>query len=166
MSSFLSLVVQAAAVMRALAVLVVLWLVSPAQAVDNPSDLGPMYDATPFNPPSPQISSDSIWQGIVHGALTTVAPPPPRHDPMANNVRARYGTAKIYVTSRFWGGTIIHIDGFINEGDEETFGRVASQYPAGTVVEADSRGGRSGGGHGHCLHHFSARLRYDAHERR
>jgi hypothetical protein len=36
--------------------------------------------------------------------------------------------ADITVSSRFSGGTIFHIDGFINVGDERGFTRIASQY--------------------------------------
>jgi hypothetical protein len=80
MSSFQSLIAQATAVMRALALLVVLWLVSPAQA------------------------------------------------------------ANIYVTSRFWGRTIIHIDGWIVPGDEKKFAQIASRYPAGSLSAAYALG--------------------------
>jgi hypothetical protein len=40
--------------------------------------------------------------------------------------------ANIYVTPRFWGGAIIHIDGVIGYGDEKRFVNIASQYPTGT----------------------------------
>ena len=79
-----SLMAQTGAVMRALAVLVLWWLVSPAQAAD------------------------------------------------------------IYATSRFWGGTIIHLEGWINQGDDQKFARLASRYPTGTIVELDSPGGYAG----------------------
>jgi hypothetical protein len=53
-------------------------------------------------------------------------------------------TANIYVTARLFGGTIIHIDGRINEGDEKNFAHIASRYSAGTIVEPDSAGGNVG----------------------
>src|SRR5580704_2302280 len=103
--------------MRALALLVVLWLVSPAQAQDITTQPG-AASATPGwtlkQPPPP-------------------SPPPPQHDHTGDIARASYGTANIYVTSRSFGGTIIHIDGPIDYGDEKRFADIASRYAAGTV---------------------------------
>jgi hypothetical protein len=50
--------------------------------------------------------------------------------------------ANFYATPRWLGGTIIHIDGDINFGDEQRFERIVSQYPSNTtIVEPNSFGG-------------------------
>jgi membrane-bound ClpP family serine protease len=116
--------------MRVLAVLMVLWLVSPAQAQDITTQPG-------------SASNTPGWTLQQNASRDTSppAPAPPQHDHTADVMRARYGTANIYVTSRVWGGVIIHINGFINWGDEQKFAHIASRYPAGTLVDLDSRGG-------------------------
>jgi hypothetical protein len=49
--------------------------------------------------------------------------------------------AEMYVSARWFGGTIIHIDGTINFGDEKKFAAFTHYDPATTIVQLDSLGG-------------------------
>jgi hypothetical protein len=49
--------------------------------------------------------------------------------------------ANVYVTTSMWGNHVVHIDGWLNLGDEKKVAAIDFHDPEHTVVQATGRGG-------------------------